>query len=118
MWEKAQSDGKIDYAMQYYEIVKTLIHGVYFTWEKYEYERGWIDSIAEEGEDLLEYKMFQVGVVSRVNGLLQAMIHENLFDMFRNGHETNEMLIRIYSDLLSNMNSGAIKLDKYNLQSL
>lgn len=116
MWNKAQDDGRLDYAIQYYEVVKTLIHGIYFTWEKYEYERGWIDSIAEEGEDLMEYHLFQVGVLERVAGLLQAIKHENLFEMFSGGRETNEMLILIYSDLLSNMKNGTIKLEKSNIQ--
>ena len=31
MWDQAQNDGRLDYAIQYYEVVKTLIYGIYFT---------------------------------------------------------------------------------------
>ncbi|MBO4464352.1 MAG: hypothetical protein J5797_09200 [Prevotella sp.] len=118
MWNQAQNDGKLGYAMQYYEVVRTLIYGIYFTWEKYKYENGWIDGIAEEGEDMMQYQMFQIGVVERIEGLLQACRQENVFGMFPGGKETNEKLILIYGDLLSNLRKGAIRLDNYNLQSL
>lgn len=118
MWNKAQNDGNLGYAMQYYEVVRTLIYGIYFTWEKYEYENGWIESIAEEGEDMIQYQMFQISVVDRIRGLLQACKQENIFEMFPGGKETNERLILIYSNLLSNIREGAICLDKYHLQSL
>lgn len=118
MWYQAQKDGKLDYAIQYYEVVRSLIYGIYFTWEKYQYERGWLDSIAEEGEDLIQYQMFQVGVVERIEGLLQACKSNNILDMFPEGQETNEMLILIYEDFLSNVRDGNIILNKYNKQSL
>lgn len=118
MWNQAQNDGKLDYAIQYYEVVRTLIYGVYFTWEKYKYENGWIDGIAEEGENMLQYRLFQIGVVERIEGLLNACLNENIFEMFPRGQETNERLILIYGDLLSNIRKGTINLDKYNFQSL
>lgn len=114
MWNQTQNDGNINYAMQYYEVVRTLIYGIYFTWEKYKYENGWIDGIAEEGEDMMQYRMFQIGVVERIEGMLQACKQDNIFAMFSGGRETNEMLILIYSDLLSNIRKGAIQLDKFN----
>lgn len=118
MWNQAQNDGNLGYAIQYYEVVRTLIYGIYFTWEKYKYENGWIDSIAEEGEDMMQYQLFQISVVDRIEGLLQACKQENIFEMFLGGKETNEKLILIYGDLLSNIRKGAISLDKYNMQSL
>lgn len=110
MWNQAQNDGRLDYAMQYYEVVQTLIHGIYFIWEKYKYENGWIDSIAEEGEDMLQYQMFQVGVAERIEGLLQACKSQNVFAMFPGGQAINNMLIIAYSDLLSNIKKGKIRL--------
>ena len=118
MWDQAQNDGRLDYAIQYYEVVKTLIYGIYFTWEKYKYENGWIYSIAEEGEDMLQYRMFQVGAAERIEGLLQACKSQNIFAMFPGGQAINNMLIIIYSDLLSNIKKGAIRLDSYQQQSL
>lgn len=118
MWNQAQNDGNLGYAMQYYEVVRTLIYGIYFTWEKYKYENGWIDGVAEEGEDMLQYQMFQMSVVDRIEGLLQACKQENVFEMFPGGKETNNRLILIYGDLLSNIRKGAISLNEYNLQTL
>ena len=118
MWNQAQNDGNQSYAIQYYEVVRTLIYGIYFIWEKYKYENGWIDSIAEEGEDMLQYRMFQIGVVERIEGLFQACKHDNIFEMFAGGKETNEKIILFYGDFLSNIKKGLISLDKYNLQSL
>lgn len=118
MWKQAQNDGNQQYAIQYYEVVGSLIYGIYFIWEKYKYENGWIDGIAEEGEDMLQYRMFQIGVVERIEGLLQACKHDNIFEMFTSGKETNEKLILYYGDFLSNIEKGLISLDKYNLQSL
>lgn len=118
MWNQAQNDGNPGYAMQYYEVVRTLIYGIYFTWEKYKYENGWIDGVAEEGEDMLQYQMFQMSVADRIEGLLQACKQENIFEMFPGGKETNDRLILIYGDLLSNIRKGTISLNKYNLKTL
>lgn len=118
MWNQAQNDGRLDYAIQYYEVVRALIYGIYFTWEKYQYENGWIDDIAEEGEDMLQYRMFQVSVVDRIKGLLDACRFQNIFAMFPGGQKTNEMIILIFNDLLSNIKKGIISLDNYNKQSL
>lgn len=108
MWNQAQKDGNLGYAMQYYEVVRALIYGIYYTWEKYKYENGWIDGIVEEDEDMLQYQMFKMGSVERIEGLLQACKTENVFSMFPKGPETNERIILIYSDLLSNIKKGAI----------
>lgn len=110
MWNQAQNDGKLGYAMQYYEVVQSLIYGIYFTWEKYKYENGWIDGIAEDGENMMQYQMFQIDVVERIEGLLQACKQQNIFGMFSGGQETNKKLILIYGDLLSNIKKGAISL--------
>ena len=118
MWNKAQEDGRLDYAIQYYEVIRSIIFGIYFVWEKYKYENGWIDSIAEEGEDLMEYRMFQIGIIERIEGLLNAIRVEDILGMFRGGQDTRDKIILIFSDLLSNMKDGTIKLDKYNFQSL
>lgn len=66
----------------------------------------------------MQYDMFQIGVVDRIKGLLEACKQQNIFDMFRGGKETNDMIIKIYSDLLLNIRKGAVRLDKYNLQPL
>lgn len=118
LWNQAQNDNRLDYAIQYDEVIRSLIYGIYFTWEKYKYENGWIDSIAEEGEELLQYRMFQVGVVERIKGLLEACCSQNIFAMFPGGQDTNKMLILIYSNLLSNIRKGNVNLDKYNKQPL
>ena len=62
--------------------------------------------------------MFQVGVAERIEGLLQACKSQNVFAMFPGGQAINNMLIIIYSDLLSNIKKGTIRLDSYNQQSL
>lgn len=111
MWDKSQKDNNIDYAIQYSEVVNTLIYGIYYTWEKYEYENGWIDSIAVEGEALLSYQMFKINVAYRIEGLLQSMRFQNIFEIFSKGKETNDMLILIYSDLLLNIKKGLINLE-------
>ena len=118
MWNMAQSDGKTDYAIQYYEVIRAFIYGLYFTWEKYKYENGWIDGIAEEGESLLEYQLFQIGIVSRIEGLRNAIQQQNIFDIFCEGEDTKNRIILIFNDLLSNIKDGTIKLDKHNFQSL
>lgn len=82
MWNQAQREGKLDYAIQYYEVIRSLIYGIYFIWEKYQYERGWLDSIAEEDEDIMQYRMFQVCIVERIEGLLQACKSNNIFTFF------------------------------------
>ena len=116
MWNQAQREGKLDYAIQYYEIIRSLIYGIYFIWEKYQYERGWFDSIAEEDEDIMQYRMFQVNVVKRIEGLLQACKSNNILNIFPKGEETNEMLILIYEDFLSNVRVGNIFPNNYNHQ--
>lgn len=118
MWNMAQSEGKTDYAIQYYEVIRAFIYGLYFTWEKYKYENGWIDGIAEDGESLLEYQLFQIGIVSRIEGLRDAIIQQNIFDIFYEGQDTKNRIILIFNDLLSNIKDGTIKLDKHNFQSL
>jgi len=110
MWNQAQKDGKLEYALQYYDVVRTLIYGIYFTWEKYQYENGWIDSIAEEDEDMLQYRMFQRDALERIKGLLYACRSQDIFSMFPEGKKTNDMLILIYSDLLSNIKKGVIRV--------
>lgn len=116
MWNQAQQEGKIDYAIQYYEVIRSLIYGIYFIWEKYQYEMGWLDSIAEEDEDIMQYRMFQVCIVERIEGLLQACKSNNIFTFFPKGKETNEMLILIYENFLSNVRTGNIILNNYNHQ--
>lgn len=111
MWNQAQNDGKLDYAIQYYEVVRTIIYGIYFIWEKYEYENGWIDGIAEEGESLLQYQMFKMGVLERIEGLLHACKSDNIFSMFPKGELLNETVIVIYSDLLANIKKRNINLN-------
>ncbi len=118
MWNMAQSDGKTDYAIQYYEVIRAFIYSLYFTWEKYKYENGWIDGIAEDEESLLEYQLFQIGIVSRIEGLRNAIIQQNIFDIFYGGQDTKNRIILIFNDLLSNIKDGTIKLDKHNFQSL
>lgn len=113
MWDQAQKDGNQQYAIQYYEVVQTLIYGIYYTWEKYEYARGWLDGIAEEGESMLEYRMFQIGVVDRIEGLLRACQSNNIFEMFPGGQETNEMIVIIFQDLLANIRKGVVKVDRF-----
>lgn len=110
MWDRAQEDGKLDYAIQYSEVVRTLIYGIYFVWEKYEYENGWIDGIAEEDENMLQYQMFKMGVLERIGGLLEACRSENVFSMFTGGQDTNSKIILIYSDLLANIKKGLINV--------
>lgn len=113
MWDQAQKDGNQQYAIQYYEVVQTLIYGIYYTREKYEYARGWLDGIAEEGESMLEYRMFQIGVVDRIEGLLRACQSNNIFEMFPGGQATNEMIVIIFQDLLANIRKGVVKVDRF-----
>jgi len=118
MWNMSQNDGRTDYAIQYYEVVRAFIYGLYFTWEKYKYENGWIDGIADEGESLLEYQLFQIGIVSRIEGLRNALIQQNIFEIFSGGQDTRDRIILIFNNLLSNIKEGTIELDKHNLQSI
>lgn len=112
MWTlaKTENDNEDYYAIAY-EDIQILIYGVYFTWEKYGYENGWIDSIAEEGEPLMPYQMFKINVTNRIEGLLQSMKFINIFEIFHDGKETNDMLILIYSDLLLNIKNGLVNLE-------
>ena len=114
----SQNDGRTDYAIQYYEVVRAFIYGLYFTWEKYKYENGWIDGIADEGESLLEYQLFQIGIVSRIEGLRNALIQQNIFEIFSGGQDTRDRIILIFNNLLSNIKEGTIELYKHNLQSI
>ena len=118
MWNQAEKDGRQGYAIQYYEVVQTLIYGIYYTWEKYKYARGWLDGIAEEGEGMTEYLLFQIGAFDRIEALLKACQSNNIFVMFPEGQETNEMIILTFQDLLSNIRRGIIKVGKFESQSL
>ena len=107
MWNKAQNDGRLDYAMQYNEVIQTFIEGIYYVWERYGY--GWADELADEnGIDGLRYMLFQRGIEERVEGLLNALKLQNIFGMFEGGNETRNTLIKVYSDLLKNLRLGKI----------
>lgn len=107
MWDRAQCDGHIDYAIQYHEIIQTFIEGIYYVWERYGY--GWADELADEnGIDGIRYMLFQNGVEERVEGLLDALRLQNIFEMFEEGSETRNTLIKVYADLLRNLKLGKI----------
>lgn len=107
MWNKAQNDGRLDYAIQYNEVVQTFVEGIYFVWERYGF--GWADELADEnGVDGCRYMLFQMGVEERVEGLLNALRLQNIFGMFEGGNETRNLLIMVYADLLRNLKSGRI----------
>lgn len=107
MWDQAQRDGRLDYAIQYHEVIQTFIEGIYFVWERYGY--GWADELADEnGIDGIRYMLFQNGVEERVEGLLDALRLQNIFEMFEGGTETRNTLIKVYADLLRNLKLGKI----------
>jgi hypothetical protein len=102
MWDQAQRDGRLDYAIQYHEVIQTFIEGIYYVWERYGY--GWADELADEnGIDGIRYMLFQNGVEERVEGLLDAIRLQNIFEMFERGTETRNTLIKVYADLLRNL---------------
>jgi len=102
MWDQAQRDGRLDYAIQYHEVIQTFIEGIYYVWERYGY--GWADELVDEnGIDGIRYMLFQNGVEERVEGLLDAIRLQNIFEMFERGTETRNTLIKVYADLLRNL---------------
>ena len=107
MWNQAQRDGRLDYAIQYHEVIQTFIEGIYYVWERYGY--GWADELANEnGIDGIRYMLFQNGVEERVDGLLNALRFQNIFEMFEGGNETRNNLIKVYADLAKNLKLGKI----------
>lgn len=107
MWDQAQRDGRLDYAIQYNEVVQTFIEGIYYVWERYGY--GWADELADEdGINGYRYMLFQMEIEERVEGLLNALCQHNIFAMFKGGDETRNTLIKVYSDLLKNLKLGKI----------
>lgn len=102
MWDQAQRDGRLDYAIQYHEVIQTFIEGIYYVWERYGY--GWADELADEnGIDGIRYMLFQNGLEERIEGLLNALRLQNIFEMFERGTETRNTLIKVYADLLRNL---------------
>lgn len=107
MWDQAQRDGRLDYAIQYHEVIQTFLEGIYYVWERYGY--GWADELANEnGIDGIRYMLFQNGVEERVDGLLNALRFQNIFEMFEGGNETRNNLIKVYADLAKNLKLGKI----------
>lgn len=107
MWNQAQRDGHLDYAIQYHEVIQTFIEGIYYVWERYGF--GWADELADEnGIDGIRYMLFQKGVEERVDGLLNALRSQNIFEMFEDGNQTRNTLIKVYADLSKNLKLGKI----------
>ncbi len=76
-------------------------------WECYGY--GWADDLAdEEGIDGFRFKTFQMGIEERVEGLLEALRMQNIFEMFDGGDKTRNTIIKVYTDLLKNLKLGKI----------
>lgn len=103
MWNMAQQDERLDYAIQYSEVIMTFLDGIYYVWERYGY--GWADELADddEGIDGFRYMLFQQGIEERVEGLVNALKIQNIFEMFEGGNGNRKLLILVYSDLLKNL---------------
>lgn len=107
MWTRARLDGRPDYAIQYSEVIHTFLDGIYNVWECYGY--GWADDLADEkGIDGFRFRIFQMGIEERVEGLLEALRMQNIFEMFDGGDKTRNTLIKVYTDLLKNLKLGKI----------
>ena len=107
MWDQACRDGRQDYAIQYNEVIQTFIEGIYYVWERYGY--GWADELADEnGIDGIRYMLFHNGLEERIEGLLNALQFQNIFEMFDGGDKTRNTIIKVYTDLLKNLKLGKI----------
>ena len=107
MWNQAHRNGQQDYAIQYNEVIQTFIEGIYYVWERYGF--GWADDLADEnGIDGFRYMLFQKGIKDRIEGLLNALRLQNIFEIFEGGNETRNTLIKVYADLLQNLKLGKI----------
>lgn len=107
MWNRCQLDNRTDYAIQYSEVIRTFLDGIYTVWESYGY--GWADDLTDDnGIDGGRLLLFQIGIEDRIKGLLHSLQIQNIFGMFEGGDVTRNTLIIVYEDLLKNLKLGKI----------
>lgn len=103
---EAQGDGF--QAFQYNQMVDAFKMPLYCAWRLYKY--GWHTDFMEEGDSLLPYMMFESQSKEMLNDLIKLLNTESPFRMLERDGAITRGLIEVYSKLLSDLQSGIVKL--------
>ncbi len=103
---EAQGDGF--QAFQYNQMVDAFKMPLYCAWRLYKY--GWHTDFMEEGDSLLPYMMFESQAKEMLNDLIKLLNTESPFRMMERDGAITSGLIEVYSQLLSDLQSGKVKL--------
>lgn len=103
---EAQDDGF--QAFQYNQMVDAFKMPLYCAWRHYKY--GWHTDFMEEGDSLLPYMMFEAQAQEMLNDLIKLLKTESPFRMIEREGAISRGLIEVYSRLLSDLQSGKVKL--------
>ena len=103
---EAQGDGF--QAFQYNQMVDAFKMPLFCAWRLYKY--GWHTDFMEEGDSLLPYMMFEAQAEGMLNDLISLLNTESPFRMLERDGAVTQGLIDVYSRLLSDLQSGEVKL--------
>ena len=81
---------------------------LYCAWRLYKY--GWHTDFMKEGDSLLPYMMFEAQAKEILNDLIKLLKTESPFRMMERDGAISRELIEVYSQLLSDLQSGKVKL--------
>lgn len=103
---EAQGDGF--QAFQYNQMVDAFKMPLYCAWRLYKY--GWHTDFMKEGDSLLPYMMFESQAKEMLNDLIKLLNTESPFRMMERDGAITSGLIEVYSQLLTDLQSGKVKL--------
>ena len=93
---------------KYHQMVDAFKMPLYCAWRLYKY--GWHTDFMEEGDSLLPYMMFDSKAEGMLNDLINLLRTESPFRMMERNGAVTQGLIEVYSQLLSDLQSGKVKL--------
>lgn len=93
---------------EYNQMVETFKLPLYCAWRLYNY--GWHTDFLEEGDSLLPYMIFEDRAEEMLNDLIKLLKTESPFRMLERNGAISRALIEVYSQLLSDLQSGKVKL--------
>lgn len=103
-----EAQGNKFQVFEYNQMVETFKLPLYCAWRLYNY--GWHTDFLEEGDSLLPYMIFEDRAEEMLNDLIKLLKTESPFRMLERNGAISRALIEVYSQLLSDLQSGEVKL--------
>lgn len=103
-----EAQGNKFQVFEYNQMVETFKLPLYCAWRLYNY--GWHTDFLEEGDSLLPYMILEDRAEEMLNDLIKLLKTESPFRMLERNGAISRALIEVYSQLLSDLQSGEVKL--------